>query len=316
MMSKLIFFTTCIILASCGNPDLEKKTNSTQELFNKWEEAKSQFFAFKADTSFIIIGRQGTKIEIPPDCWFFDDGTSPSDSILFELQEIYTPSDIIFSNASTQTKNDLLETGGMVFMQARSKAVDRVLKIKEGKKINIYFPKHGETKTDMKLFKGNANEGYVIWDEVIVDSATSVITVDTIYTEGGFMPIYQKELDHYLFSTTEMGWLNCDRFLEGEKKTILSLNIDTTIIPSVRLIFKNMRVAAYPLLENGKLVFYNIPSGEPATLIGFYKTDERYFKFSKSFMVTQNMVETASFSEVTLEQLESEIKSISWKPSI
>jgi hypothetical protein len=303
----MLFVVFTYILLSCGN-STKKIENDTTESILKSYAKKSQFFSINSDSSFSIVAKEGTKIIISSNSFVFEDGTFPKGKIDFELKECYSPSDIVFNNLSTQMVNDLLETGGMIFLEA--KIENRILKLKTDKTIGIGFPMKDTAKI-MNLYSASLQGKYMKWDNVI-DSIEQPGTYDTVYSEGENIITYQKELNYYLFNSSQMGWLNCDKVLEGSDKTILTLNIDTTIIPNVRLIFSDLNSASFPLFDNGHMTFYNIPMGEKATLIGFYKVDEKTFVYKKSIIINSNMVETAVFKEVSLADLKREVDDIKW----
>jgi len=314
-MKRIIYIVVTGLLLSCGDQTeiIEQKDNSTAEILSQFEK-QSEFFTFLPDSVFNIIGKEGTEITIPMECLVHQDGTLPRGEIILELKECYSAADIVFNNLTTQTKNGLLETGGMIYLQAKSE--NNVLKVKHGKSIVIKFPKKGKIKKGMKLFKGKKEGDYIVWDEKpISDEAKATIATDTMYTESDNTIIYQKELDYYLFNSPQMDWLNCDKTIEGEI-TEMFVSIDTVIIPNVRVMFPNLRLAAMPKLTGSKLNFYNIPIGEPATIIGFYKSDDKHYIYKKEITISAKMKETAVFREVTLEELKAEIEAIKWKESV
>lgn len=302
-----LFTFLLILLFSCGNPTGVIKKNTTASILKTYKK-ESQFFSFDNDSSFTIIAKEGTKIKITPNSFVYDDGTIPKGKINLELKEYYSPTDIVFNNLSTQADRCILETAGMIFIEAKSD--NRILKLNNDKVIDIGFPIRDTTK-NMNLYNGKFDGEYAKWDNVI-DSVEQPGTYDTIYTEGAKIINHQKELDYYLFSSHEMGWLNCDKQLEGEDKTVLTLNIDTAIIPNARLVFSDIKSAAFPLFENGHLMFYNIPIGKKATLISFYKDGEKTFYCKKIIVVSSNMQENPEFKEVSLEGLKQEVDNIKW----
>ncbi len=319
-MRKIIYILfISLLLMSCENQTKVKqqKDNSTAEIFHYFEK-QTGFFTFSPDSIFKVIGKEGTEITIPLECLVHQDGTLPTGEITLELKECYSASDIVFNNLTTQTKNDLLETAGMIYLQA--KASDRVLKVKEGKYIEIKFPKKGKIKKGMRLFKGKKERDYIVWEETpISDTARTIAPTDTIYSEAsssGTFIIYQKELDYYLFNSPAMGWLNCDKFIEIEK-TEMFVFIDTIVVPNIRLIMhRDIRLAAFAQLEGSNLSFYNIPLGELATIMGFYKSEGKHYIYKKEIIIAKNMEVKAVFREVTLEELKAEIESIKWKESV
>jgi hypothetical protein len=315
-MKRLFSMLFCgLLLATCGNPTKETdlEDNSTGELLAHFEK-QAEVFTFSPDTVIDIIGKEGTEINIPRGCLVHQDGALPTDKIIIILKECYSASDIVFNNLTTQTKIGLLETGGMIYIEAKSDG--KQLMIREGKAFKIKYPRKGELKQDMKLYKGNEENGYVVWDENPISGiAIDQVFVDTIYSELNSAIIYHKELDYYLFNSSEMQWLNCDKIIEGEK-TELYVDLNTSAIPNLRLMCHNIKLAAYPQLENGKMVFRHLPINEPATIIGFYKSGGKHYIYKKEIVVSAGMTDNAAFWEVTLEELKTAVDAIKWSEQV
>lgn len=127
------------------------------------QESEKQFFLIQAISDTTIFGLKGTRIFIPADCFANENGKSPQKSIRIELKEYYSKSDIVLANLSTDSDDGLLETGGMIYINAFSN--NEKLILKSGKKLILHFPKNGKTK-EMKLFYGEEQEDNVVnWKE-------------------------------------------------------------------------------------------------------------------------------------------------------
>ncbi|MDQ3190179.1 MAG: hypothetical protein M3Q58_01145 [Bacteroidota bacterium] len=312
-MKKIIYIMVTGLLLSCGNQTeiIEKKDNSTAEILSQLEK-KSEFFTFSIDSIPIIIGLEGTVITIPSECLVHQDDKLPKGEVTIELKEFYSASDILFNNLTTQTKSGLLQTAGMIYIQATSE--NKVLKVKDGKSFEIKFPIIGNVKKGMQLYRGKIEKDFISWDDTPISDSAMTINLDLI-REGVGLPS-QRNLDYYIFESGITWWINCDKQLEGADKTILSIKIDTVIIPHIRIVFPSLKTAAAPLFEDGTLNFYNIPLEESGTIIGFYKSENKHYIYKKEITISAKMKETAVFREVTLEELKAEIEAIKWKESV
>jgi hypothetical protein len=119
------------------------------------------------------------------------------------------------------------------------------------------------------------------------------------------------EVNRYLFSTTQLGWLNCDRFLKENRKLtdlfILNENPDNTI---VNVIFHRFKSLVRGNIESEKIVFRNIPEGEMVTIVAI-KADESKILFSVTeTAVTEKKEVTLDFQQVTLELLKNEMEKL------
>lgn len=119
------------------------------------------------------------------------------------------------------------------------------------------------------------------------------------------------DVNRYLFSTTQLGWLNCDRFLKENRKLtdlfILNENSKNTI---VNVIFHRFKSLVPGNIESEKIVFRNIPEGEKVTIVAV-KADESKILFSVTeTAVTEKKEVTLDFQQVTLELLKKEMEKL------
>ncbi len=137
---------------------------------------KSQFFTIKTDVETTVKGAEGTTLTIPADCFQTKEGNILRGSVQLELKEFQKTSDMILANLVTESDGKLLETGGMIYLNATDKD-GNVLKIKQGKDIKITLP-HAPNSEDKQLFYGNLQtNGRINWTlaKPSVDSFTTPI---------------------------------------------------------------------------------------------------------------------------------------------
>jgi TonB family protein len=119
------------------------------------------------------------------------------------------------------------------------------------------------------------------------------------------------EVNRYLFSTTQLGWLNCDRFLNENRKLtdlfILNENPDNTI---VNVIFHRFKSIIPGNVQSDKIVFRNIPVGEKVTIVAV-KAEESEILFSVTeTTVTEKKEVILDFQKVALELLKKEMEKL------
>lgn len=167
-MKQTIWITiitfSLILMNSCETD----KAETENKIPEKIEFPKINYtIASSNDTT--IFGPQGTRIFIGSNSFQFADGSPANDSITIELKEFYTKTDIILAELSTSSDNGLLETGGMIYLNATSHGQE--LEIKEDKKIVAHFPKAQDDYRNMNLFYA---------DESATDSTVSNWEIDTV----------------------------------------------------------------------------------------------------------------------------------------
>jgi hypothetical protein len=136
------------IKETAKTPNSETKKGSILESLKK----QSQYFSFDNSKPITITGKEGTIFEIPANA-FVDaqTGKPVNTEISFELKEYFKMKDLILNNLTTVSNRKLLESGGMIFTNAKSN--DKTLKLANGKTIQITFP-NKNPKNGMNLFIG------------------------------------------------------------------------------------------------------------------------------------------------------------------
>ncbi|WP_299767609.1 hypothetical protein [uncultured Dokdonia sp.] len=124
----------------------------------------------------IIICKEGTKLRVKANSFIYL-GTDQlaTGTIKLEVTEYYQVSDILLANLTTTSNDQLLETGGMLFLEARSG--EQVLEL--DKDIAIEIPTENK-KDDMQLFIGQETEQGINW---LLDTPSEVVEVDELLEE-------------------------------------------------------------------------------------------------------------------------------------
>jgi hypothetical protein len=152
-----------IVATSCGTdqPDTERVPEKIE--FQTIEHRISP----SVDTT--LFGPQGTRIFIGAGAFQFEDGSPASDQIAIKLKEFYSKADILLADLSTVSGDRLLETAGMIHIDATSNG--RQLVIRPNERIVVHFPKEEYGRGDMDLFYADATA---------TDTSVSNWEVDTI----------------------------------------------------------------------------------------------------------------------------------------
>ena len=115
-----------------------------------YSKKTSQNYKFKAEDGIEIKAKEGTQVLIESNSFIQENtGKLVTGEVKIKIREFYTLPDIIKANLSTKSYDNLLETGGMLFIEAFSN--DQKCILAEDKEIVIKFPFKRE-KEGMKLF--------------------------------------------------------------------------------------------------------------------------------------------------------------------
>lgn len=155
LSSSLIIF--CLMLFSCSSETKETMRESVEQtvkpVLNR-DNLTSQFFTIDTNKDTIILGKSGTKISIPKNSFVNSKGEAVSGFISFELKEAITLKDMVLANLTTMSDDKILESGGMIYVQAT--ANEEQLQIASSKSLGVTIPT-SEKKENMMHFSGEVN---------------------------------------------------------------------------------------------------------------------------------------------------------------
>lgn len=168
MLNSKSFIFISLLALSCATaeeePKQEQKGNTT-DVFNKIynsDELENQTFVFANSTGEIITGNYGTMLKISKNTFVDENGAPISGDIELELKEVFTPLDRVLGNLTTTFENKPLETGGMLYIDAKSDG--NPVYIAENKSILISMPTDSVME-GMSLFKGVEDKNGIKWVE-------------------------------------------------------------------------------------------------------------------------------------------------------
>ena len=131
-----------VLLTNCGSD--ESKTAPVEISF----PVINYVISPSSDTT--LFGPQGTRIFISSGTFQLPDRSTATDAVTVQLKEFYRQSDIVLADLSTRCGNQLLETGGMIYLNAFSGGHELVMR--PDKKIMVHFPKAKYDNRNMSLF--------------------------------------------------------------------------------------------------------------------------------------------------------------------
>ena len=119
------------------------------------DEVRKEAEEFQIDPSrdTVLYCAEGTRLEVAAQTFASPrNGLAVSSLVTLKVTEYYRYADMLLAGLSTFSKRGLLESGGMLYVEALAKGES--LEIAEGKEVQFGFPKQGQPE-DMKLFIGD-----------------------------------------------------------------------------------------------------------------------------------------------------------------
>ncbi|MDF1695571.1 MAG: OmpA family protein [Saprospiraceae bacterium] len=138
---------------------------------------------------------QGTQVTIPQEAFCKMDGSPlENQSVNLEFKEAFEYLDMVDQSLFTQTDNQLLETGGMVYISASQNGTP--VRLKEGKSLELLLPEQ-ELKDGMELFLGKQDEEGMIWEETGEEITTRKEAGDSPFIQVDLSPIIEFDFNRY-----------------------------------------------------------------------------------------------------------------------
>ena len=148
-MKKLLtlLFLGTVFLTACQREKLPV-TDLYSTLYSK-DNLPTTGYSIDAGKDTVLIGKSGTKLFIARNSFADLNGNAVNGEVKIELREAISNYDIVLGNMTTTSNGQILQSGGMVYLNAHSG--DRQLSIAEGKSIGISIPSDNK-QPDMKIF--------------------------------------------------------------------------------------------------------------------------------------------------------------------
>ncbi|MBD0831393.1 energy transducer TonB [Aestuariibaculum sediminum] len=130
------------------------------EFFKKVFKTPNRFeITSNKDTT--IVCSEGTKLFIKANSFIDENAIEVKGKMHLFVSEYYKISDMLLADLTTTSYTEILETGGMLFIEAKKE--NSKLKLKEQSAIEISFPTK-KPKNDMQLFSGFWNNDRINWE--------------------------------------------------------------------------------------------------------------------------------------------------------
>jgi hypothetical protein len=208
----------------------------------------------------------------------------------------------------------IFDDGEMEFMQIKGSKISRKLKEKITKKVKS-FPRckpytiegdpidmPGFFKTFTKVIppKYKSKENYIAQLEDKLKASNS--------TKKG---LELAELQYYIFDSRNLGWMNCDKFIDS-----LSERIDYVVeVPRsknvfAKIVFRNYKTVMTGNEKSGKFIFENLPLDEAVKIVVI---DEKRGKPLLKIVDTKTSkkpIEILKLTEYTFEELQEKLKEL------
>ena len=328
------------VIVALGDPKMAltvkqvKKPEQEETRIFTTDFLKSQEFLLSADRDTIITGEEGMQVAIEKNSFVDLEGKAVDGKINFELKEALTQKDIALANLVTKSNKQLLESGGMFYMNATANG--KQLKVAKGKQVSAKVPAKKRL-ARMKLYRGEQTGKGLNW-------VNPVALVNPLprgernrvkavwfggWGQGGNKQCFcdgentfsEDQNTSYFLKTSNLGWANIDRLAEDRRTkqidfvTNIEKNKDyENVYITMIFKYKNIYLPGYRM-KNGTYSFTHgdyektaLPVGEKAIIMATaYKNDQPYFCM-KEVMIRNKEEISLQLEETPKAEIEKQIK--------
>ncbi|GAB5418029.1 MAG: hypothetical protein Crog4KO_31090 [Crocinitomicaceae bacterium] len=128
------------------------------------------------------------------------------------------------------------------------------------------------------------------------------------YENQPIKSIDDAELEYYIFSVSELGWINCDRFIDEEETLDFIVNIPTDNSTKVKMVFEDISGVLEAKIQDDKYVFLNVPKYRDVTIIGINNNDGLFQSAFKEIQISESHLSDLAFKETTLKELREKLE--------
>ncbi|UOG74932.1 energy transducer TonB [Hymenobacter tibetensis] len=114
-------------------------------------------------------------------------------------------------------------------------------------------------------------------------------------------------ISNYLFSAAQLGWINCDRFINSSEPLITFAVSEDDADTDIKLVFKNKRSVLAGERVGFQTRFRSVPQNEPATIIAIKQRNGTTYLASLETILSDRTEENLAFRPVSMVELKEEI---------
>jgi hypothetical protein len=155
----------------------------------------------------------------------------------------------------------------------------------------------------------NSNNAMPIGTNPVQDSLVNMKFEERLTSKDN-ANVSVSEVNNYILRSSKLGWINCDRFINGSNNIKYLLKIKDYRGTTVNIVFKSVKGVIPSVKINGEFYFKNVPNGEDIVLVAIKKD---YGKLYVDIVETKTQPKPSldfDFKEVTVEELKRELEKL------
>lgn len=277
----------------------QPQKSNNRNVFSKFQiDKKSQFFVIDPNRDTLLLCTESTSLKIKAHS--FRDKISKKEIITpikLSIQEYYKLYDIVLANLTTTSGNDLLETGGMIYLTAISNDIE--CELKEESPIEIGFP-FKKKKEGMQLFTGDRSiDNLIDWK-----LEKGLNFKDSIYAEYDIDPVFpggMSALMSFISSTVIYPVLELENEIQG-KVFVQFVILSNGRVDSVKIVKGVSPSLNQSAIDAIKKMPDWIPAQSKGKNVSSYYRIPIHFKFDGGVEMNEGIIPTGSSIKIISDQ--------------
>lgn len=286
---------------------------------------------YLSDYNQFFYAPQGSVLIVPQKSFAAANHNSKEPYIL-KICEFLSMDEIVASGLTTLSNSKRMETGGMVFWEVYHQG--RKVSLRTTANVQLFIPNEVKKK-GMRVFEGRSKERLVNWnqdkngDVAYIEEYTEVFIKGLqnqqdeknpeVYDGDGVMDFYSEEegwypeVDGYLMKINDMGWINCDRFIDEPTKEELFVYASTDEKLFYRMVFKDEQsiLPGYTYNSEGDVKFNDLPSNKEVYILAFGITkDKKAFLGYKEITTGEDKKVDISVQNMSIAEMQTALKNL------
>ncbi|MEM5563512.1 hypothetical protein WNY78_00280 [Psychroserpens sp. AS72] len=160
----------------------------------------------------------------------------------------------------------------------------------------------------------SSSRGYKLVPKPIFQAGSKMVTAKEFEARLGDVTdtdISSRDVGNYVLKTSSLGWINCDRFINGRTTRIkYKLKIKNAEGAKINMVFKSLNSVLPSWEANGFYDFRTVGKNEDVVLIAIKRKDGKLYYDMVETKTKSNPQIDFDFKEVTIEQLKKAIENI------
>jgi hypothetical protein len=136
-------------------------------------------------------------------------------------------------------------------------------------------------------------------------------TVKAKYAEGNRINYASFALSKYVLLPSQLGWINCDRFINTIRNTDLLVQFPSSTDYQAKLLFHSIKSLYDGIKTDNGVAFRNVPLDAEVTVVAMKCENEKFYIATHAFITTRNSkITNLKFKEVNQTELAAVFKKL------